>query len=88
MCLADGDVPAEGRIRGLEQFIALSPPDRGFGRLTRRHASLGKRLRLLLSSERVRPGDLMRRKLLLQGGGRLARPIRMSAAVERDPSLG
>ena len=35
LCLADGDVPTEGWIRALDRFIALSPPDRLFGRLRR-----------------------------------------------------
>src|ERR671912_412047 len=86
LCLADGDVPTEGWIRALDRFIALSPPDRLFGRL-RRPRSLADRARTLVAPGGVRAGDLVHRSLLLEPR-RPARPQRVAAAIERDPVFG
>ena len=86
LCLADGDVPTEGWIRALDRFIALSPPDRLFGRL-RRPRSLADRARTLVAPGGVRAGDLVHRSLLLEPR-RPARPQRVAAAIVRDPVFG
>jgi hypothetical protein len=88
LCLADGDVPSEGWIRALELFIASSPPDRRFGRLSRRS---GKRafLEAVLhpfAGRQVRAGDLVHRSLL--AGRPARRPRRVGAVIERDPVFG
>ena len=87
LCLADGDVPIDGWIRTLDRFIAASPADRGFGRLARRPAAPAERLFRLVGSRDVRAGDLVRRDLLLRGGPRLGRPVRVSAVLERDAAF-
>jgi hypothetical protein len=88
LCLADGDVPTEGWIRALDRFIALSPPDRRFGRLARPGASWGVRAMTLVRRPAVVPGDLVHRSVLLGAATRLPRPERISAGVERDPVFG
>ncbi|HEY8382954.1 MAG TPA: hypothetical protein VIL09_12475 [Microvirga sp.] len=86
LCLADGDVPSEGWIRTLDRFIALSPPERRFGRLARPSRPLRERLLALVRPRAVRPGDLVHRALLLEGVA--SRPVRVPAAIERDPVFG
>jgi hypothetical protein len=88
LCLADGDVPTEGWIRAIDRFIALSPPDRRFGRLARPGASWGARAAALVRRPAVVPGDLVHRSVLLGTPARLPRPARISASVERDPVFG
>jgi hypothetical protein len=87
LCLEDGDVPSEGWIRTLDRFIALSPPNRRFGRLSRRSARLGKGVRTALRSlaapRRVRAGDLVHRSVLQEQVAQ--RPARVGAVIERDP---
>lgn len=85
LCLADGDVPAEGWIRALDRFIALSPPGRRFGRFARPSASWRERAMSLARPRTVAPGDLVHRSALLGTTGRLPRPARISASIERDP---
>lgn len=86
LCLEDGDVPAEGWVRALDRFVSTSPKDRGFGRLTRRPATLGARLSGLVEAgfgaRQVRAGDLVHQSLLRQGM-RAMRPVRLAAAVAR-----
>jgi hypothetical protein len=82
LCLADGDVPSEGWIRVLDRFIAMSPPERRFGRL-RRASGLRQRLLDFLAPAGIRAGDLVHRSLILKGEAR--RPARIGAAIERDP---
>jgi hypothetical protein len=89
LCLSDGDVPSEGWIRTLERFVALSPPDRRFGRLSRRRSALAHfsdAVRLIAGGRQVRAGDLVHRSLLRQRLRR--RPARIGAAIERDPVFG
>jgi hypothetical protein len=90
LCLDDGDIPAEGWSRALERFIALSPPDRRFGRLARRPAGIVTALvaavRSALGGRGVRAGDLVHRSVLV--GGVARRPARVGAVIERDPVLG
>ena len=91
LCLADGDVPSEGWIRSLERFVALSPPERRFGRLGRRPRNLPERIRRLagtiLSPHTVGAGDLVHRSVWSEPG--LARrPVRVAASIERDPVFG
>jgi hypothetical protein len=88
LCLNDGDVPVEGWFGGLEHFIALSPPDHGFGRLVRRGSPWRRWLNHFFGSKQVQAGDLMRREILIHGGSRLKRPARVQATIERDPRLG
>jgi hypothetical protein len=87
LCLSAGDVPGEGWILAVDRFIALSPMDRGFGRLARRQ-TLPDRLRGLAGGRQVRAGDLLRRELLLANGVRRPRPARIAAVVDRDRALG
>ena len=87
LCLADGDVPAEGWIGAVDRFIAASPPERGFGRLARRQSSWRERLARVLVARHVRAGDLVRRELLLRGAP-AGRPVRICAAIERDAAFG
>ncbi|HEV2558386.1 MAG TPA: hypothetical protein VGU45_07155 [Microvirga sp.] len=84
LCLDDGDVPVEGWTRAIDRFIALSPPDRRFGRLGRPRAPWLRRLSDL-GPVRLRSGDLVHRSLLARPGIRLPRPVRVQASVERDP---
>ena len=88
LCLEDGDVPAEGWVRALDRFVMLGAQGR-FGRLTRRPATLGARLSGLVEAgfgaRRVRAGDLVHRSLLREGGIHATRPVRIAAAVGRDP---
>jgi hypothetical protein len=77
LCLVDGDVPVEGWIRALDRFIAASPAERRFARLTRRRASLAEQLVRILDYREVRAGDLVLR------GVPPGRPARVSAAIER-----
>jgi hypothetical protein len=89
LCLEDGDIPREGWVRVLERFIALSPPERRFGRLLRRSGGLAgalARLPVLFGTRRIRAGDLVHRSLLEGGGAR--RPARVGAVIERDPVFG
>ena len=85
LCLADGDVPTEGWIRALDRFIALSPPERRFGRLGRA-AGWRHRVRDLFRPSGVRAGDLVHRSLLLAGTAR--HPARIAAGIERDAVFG
>jgi hypothetical protein len=88
LCLSDGDVPSEGWIRVVERFVALSPPDRRFGRLERRRRGMFEgfrhRLRGLAGAGQVRAGDLVQRSALAEKA-RLGRPARIGARIERDP---
>lgn len=86
LCLADGDVPSEGWIRTLDRFIALSPPDRRFGRLARPSRPFRERVLAVVQPRAIRPGDLVHRALLLEGVA--GRPVRVPAAIERDPVFG
>jgi hypothetical protein len=89
LCLGAGDVPSEGWMRAVDRFVALAPHDRRFGRLPRRHAGIGARLRAVLALGRrqaIRPGDVLHRSLLAEA--RRPRPITIGAYVERDPAFG
>jgi hypothetical protein len=88
LCLAAGDVPVEGWIRALDRFIALSPPERRYGRLARRGASWRERLLTLATGRKIRSGDLVHRSILIGPDGRLPRPARVPASIERDPVFG
>jgi hypothetical protein len=84
-CLADGDVPSEGWIRALDRFIALSAPERRFGRF-QRATGLRQVLRDVFGPRGVRAGDLVHRSLMV--AGQAPRPQRIGALIERDPVLG
>jgi hypothetical protein len=90
LCLKDGDVPSEGWIRALDRFIAMSPPQGRFGRLSRRPATPAARLKAivpaLLGRDEVRAGDLVHKSLLR--GAAAPRPARVQAVIERDPVFG
>ena len=90
LCLEDGDVPAEGWVRALDRFVTIGAKDRVFGRLTRRPATFGARLsgwvEAGFGARRVRAGDLVHQSLLRQGM-RPTRPVRVAAAVARDPAF-
>lgn len=88
LCLAAGDAPVEGWIRAVDRFIALSPPDRRYGRLARRGISWRERLLTLGPRQKVRSGDLVHRSVLIGTNGRLPRPARVPASIERDPVFG
>ncbi|QFU15829.1 glycosyltransferase family 2 protein [Microvirga thermotolerans] len=91
LCLDDGDVPEEGWIRVLERFVALGPRAGRLGRLRRRHPGILPGLRDLVRGlarrGEVRAGDLVHRRVLLEGQ-RPGRPVRIAAAVARDPAFG
>jgi hypothetical protein len=88
LCLNDGDVPVEGWIRTVERFVALSPPERRFGRLERRPQGLLAgalhHLSMIAGPRDVRAGDVVHRSILIEGTS-LARPARIRAWIERDP---
>ncbi|MBZ6075969.1 hypothetical protein K9B37_06660 [Microvirga sp. WGZ8] len=90
LCLDDGDVPQEGWIRVLERFVGLGGPAGGLGRLRRqagwRHTVFDG-LRALLRPREVTAGDLIHRRVLLEGA-RIRAPIRLPAAIGRDPVFG
>lgn len=90
LCLDDGDVPQEGWIRVLERFVGLGASAEGLGRLRRREGAIRnvlKGLRALMRRREVRAGDLVHRRVLLEGGP-IRAPIRLSAIIERDPVFG
>jgi len=91
LCLEDGDVPAEGWVRTLDRFVSLGAGKSRFGRLTRRPAPLGARVSDLLGAgfgtRRVRAGDLVHRSVFGENGLRAARPVRLAAAIGRDPAF-
>lgn len=90
LCLDAGDVPAQGWIRAVEHFLALSPPERRLGRFPRRSGSpwqSAMRCWRRLLGPAVQPGDVVRRDVLL-GNARAGRPARIAAIIERDPVFG
>jgi len=87
LCLDDGDVPQEGWIRVLERFVTSAGPEQGFGRMRRRGSAMRALTGLLWGSRRVRSGDLVHRRVLLNEV-RSRAPMRLSAVVERDPVFG
>ena len=91
LCLDDGDIPQEGWIRVLERFVSLTRPERGIARLRHRQAGLLRRatnaLRRLTGSSAIRAGDLVHRRVLVDGM-KPRRPVRLSAVIERDPVFG
>lgn len=90
LCLDDGDVPQEGWIRALERFVGLRTSAEGLGRLRRREGVIRRvfdGLRALMRGQEVGAGDLVHRRVLLEGG-RIRAPIRLPAAIERDPVFG
>ena len=82
-------MPTEGWIRAIDRFIALSPPDRRFGRLARPGASWGARAAALVRRPAVVPGDLVRPERAPRHARAAAAPgADLSASVERDPVFG
>jgi hypothetical protein len=94
LCLQDGDVPVPGWTRPVERFIASagSGPRPVIGRMARRGAGPAARLRDMVEgwagTATIRAGDLAPRALVLgEVRGRM-RPVRIRAAIERDPLVG
>ena len=87
LCLDDGDIPQEGWIRVLDRFVALSKPEQGLARMRRRRAGVARTLTNLFADARVRAGDLVHRRVLLNEV-RASMPVRLSATIERDPVFG
>ncbi len=87
LCLDDGDIPQEGWIRVLDRFVALSRPEQGLARMRRQRASVASALGNLFAGSKVRGGDLVRRRVLMNEV-RARMPVRLSATIERDPVLG
>jgi hypothetical protein len=87
LCLDDGDIPQEGWIRVLDRFIALSRPEQGLARMRRRRAGVASALTNLFADSRVRAGDLVHRRVLMNEV-RARMPVRLSATVERDSVFG
>ncbi len=87
LCLDDGDVPQEGWIRVLDRFVALSKPEQGLARMRRRRAGVARALTNLFADVKVRAGDLVHRRVLLNEV-RPRMPVRLSATIERDPVFG
>ena len=71
LCLAAGDVPAEGWIRTLDRFIGTARPEVALARLRRPHGGLPARLAVRgeggIGVARARAGDRGRREKLLAG---------------------
>jgi hypothetical protein len=86
LCLDDGDIPQEGWIRVLERFVGLGGQERGLARLRRQNSIRGA-LAALLRRSSVRAGDLVHRRVLLDGM-KARTPVRLSAKIERDPVFG
>jgi hypothetical protein len=84
--LEAGDVPGEGWIRVLERFVALSPPDRRFGRLDDRTRRLLDRFSRRMGRD-IRAGDLIHRALL-DGGRATVRPVRLPVRLGRESFAG
>lgn len=87
LCLDDGDIPQEGWIRTLDRFVALSKPEQGLARMRRRRAGVVSTLTNLFADSRVRGGDLVHRRVLMNEV-RARMPVRLSATIERDPVFG
>lgn len=90
LCLDDGDIPQEGWIRVLDRFVSLSPPERGLARLRRRMGMLGwlgDALGRLFALSSIRAGDLVHRRVLTREMKGRA-PVRLAAAIARDPVFG
>jgi hypothetical protein len=87
LCLDDGDIPQEGWIRVLDRFVALSKPEQGLARMRRRRAGVASALTNLFADARVRAGDLVHRRVLMNEV-RARMPVRLSANIERDPVFG
>jgi len=87
LCLDDGDIPQEGWIRVLDRFVALSRPEQGLARMRRRRGGVASALTNLFADARVRAGDLVHRRVLLNEV-RARMPVRLSATIERDPVFG
>ncbi|MCB8820314.1 glycosyltransferase family 2 protein [Microvirga rosea] len=90
LLLDDGDIPQEGWIRVLERFVGLGGHRAGLGRL-RRHGhgihALIDAMKTLLRRRGPRAGDLVHRRILLDGA-RVGAPVRLPAAIARDPVFG
>jgi len=91
LCLDDGDIPQEGWIRILERFVSLSRSERGIARLRHQQAGFGTRaidaVRRLAGGSAVRAGDLVHRRVLLDGV-KPHKPVRLAAVIGRDPAFG
>ena len=87
LCLDDGDIPQEGWIRVLDRFVALSGPEQGLARMRRQRAGVAIILRTLFAGSKVRSGDLVHRRVLMNEV-RARMPVRLPATVERDPVFG
>ena len=71
----------------LDRFVALSKPEQGLARMRRRRAGVASALTNLFADSRVRAGDLVHRRVLMNEV-RARMPVRLSATVERDPVFG
>ncbi|MBB4040181.1 hypothetical protein GGR34_001832 [Microvirga flocculans] len=87
LCLDDGDIPQEGWIRVLDRFVALSRPEQGRARMRRHGVGLSNLLRRAFARSSVRAGDLVHRRVLLDGA-KARPPVRLPASIERDPLFG
>jgi hypothetical protein len=91
LCLEDGDIPQEGWIRVLDRFVSLSQPERGIARLRRQRFGLLRSgldaVHRLAGRSRVRAGDLVHRRVLVEGV-KARSPVRLAALIERDPAVG
>jgi hypothetical protein len=91
LCLDDGDIPQEGWIRVLDRYVGLAHPERGLARMKRQrtgvfHAALDAVSRVAKPSS-IRAGDLVHRRVLMNEVKARA-PVRLSAAIGRDPVFG
>ena len=89
LCLEDGDLPQEGWIRALDRFVSLAGHQRERARFKRRQGVVKGALQAIrdrVSPSPIRPGDLVRRRVLLNDQ-KAASPVRLAAAIERDPAL-
>ncbi len=87
LCLDDGDIPQEGWTRALDRFVSLAGPHQSMARLRRRAGLLQAGLEVIgrwFGRASIRAGDLVHRRALMHHGKTRA-PVRLAAAVERDP---
>ncbi|WP_210497239.1 hypothetical protein [Microvirga antarctica] len=89
LCLDDGDLPQEGWIRVLDRFVGLNADRPGRARFKRSHGvfrDMVHRIRDRFAPRAIRSGDLIHRRILL-GEAKSGQPVRLTAAIERDPAF-
>lgn len=89
LCLDDGDLPQEGWIRVLDRFVGVSGNRHERARLRRHQGLRGvlrDAIRMILTPNAIRSGDLLRRDVMLSET-KGAAPVRLAAAIARDEAF-